>query len=376
MTPLTDTSQGMRGSVVVYPGQAREAQHERVIHHAIAKRLARLQGLRFSGEYDPRANYTGRLYFIPVETVVGVEKARQLGMQGERDLFGGVVPQPFMATKSITHPLVGSQAHAPQGWSTDFSRRVGDAVLAGFSVFAREDAHQAGVRLLEHGPVRLKAVRANAGRGQSVVTDTRELLRAVEALNKEEVATYGLVLEEHLEDITTYSVGQVRVGERVASYYGLQHLTEDNNGAKVYGGTDLVIVNGGFDALLTLDLSAEIRLAITQAQTYDAAATDCFPGFFASRRNYDVACGRDARGCRRSGVLEQSWRIGGASSAEIVALDALQTAQAPPVIRAASLEIYGTQPELPPHATLLFSGVDADIGPITKCVTVEPYDHA
>lgn len=44
----------------------------------------------------------------------------------------------------------------------------------------------------------------------------------------------------------------------------------------------------------------------------DAAALDCFPGFFASRRNYHIGQGRDAKGRFKSGVLEQSWRIGGA----------------------------------------------------------------
>ena len=44
--------------------------------------------------------------------------------------------------------------------------------------------------------------------------------------------------------------------------------------------------------------------------------------FFASRRNYDVVAGLDARGQRRCGVLEQSWRVGGASPAELVALAA------------------------------------------------------
>ena len=47
----------------------------------------------------------------------------------------------------------------------------------------------------------------------------------------------------------------------------------------------------------------------------DAAATECFPGLVASRRNYDVAQGTNARGKRCSGVLEQSWRLGGATGA-------------------------------------------------------------
>lgn len=370
-----DRPQGVRGGVVIYSDREHNAEHERATHGELARRLARLQGLEYWGEYDPSADYAGRVYVIPIDTITGIEEAHRLGIRSERDLFGGVVPEPFIATKSITHPLVDAGARAPRGWSAEFGQRVSDAVLAGFTVFTLEDARQAGAKLLERGPLRTKPVRATAGRGQAVVADPGELEGVLETLDGREVATYGLVLEEHIRDVTTHSIGQVRVGELVMSYYGIQHLTEDNSGAEVYGGTDLIIARGDYDALLTLDLSDEVRTAVTQAQIYDAAATACFPGFFASRRNYDVVHGRDARGSRRSGVLEQSWRIGGASSAEVFALEALQSAAAPQVVRASSLEIYGTRQAPPARATVLFSGEDADVGPITKCVTVDSHGH-
>src|SRR3712207_8788490 len=41
----------------------------------------------------------GRVYFVPSCTLIGLEQARQLGITGEDDLFGGVVPYPFVATK-------------------------------------------------------------------------------------------------------------------------------------------------------------------------------------------------------------------------------------------------------------------------------------
>lgn len=45
-----------------------------------------------------------------------------------------------------------------------------------------------------------------------------------------------MVLEEQLEKVTTYSVGQVRVANIVSSYWGTQRLTRNNHGAEVYGG--------------------------------------------------------------------------------------------------------------------------------------------
>ena len=101
----------------------------------------------------------------------------------------------------------------------------------------------------------------------------------------------------------------------------------------------------------------QARLAVEQARVYDAAATGCFAGMFASRRNYDVARGVDAEGRRRSGVLEQSWRIGGASGAEVAALEAFRAEPGLRVVRAATVELYG--PDVPPppaHATCLVPG--------------------
>lgn len=372
---LTETSQGSRGSVVLYPGRTRVAEHERVTYLELGRRLARLQGLEFLGEFDSSAEYRGRLYFLPVDTLIGLEHVHQLGIESERDLFGGVVPQPFIATKAITHPLVRPDARSIQGWSAEFCKQVSEAVLVGNTVFSLEDALHGGRKLLERGPVRIKLVRANAGRGQSVIADPGELARVLDTLDEMEVTNHGLVLEEQLEEVITHSIGQVRVDGRVATYYGTQHLTHDNAGDAVYGGTELVVVRGDFSALLALDLPEEIQLAAVQAQVYDTAATECFPGFIASRRNYDVAWGIDAEGRRRSGVLEQSWRVGGASSAEIVALEAFQEEPVLQVVRASSLEIYGEQQSPPPRATILFSGEDPEAGSITKCVLVEPYDH-
>jgi hypothetical protein len=130
-------------------------------------------------------------------------------------------------------------------------------------------------------------------------------------------------------------------------------------------------VRGDFDALLRLDLTAEARLAIAQARAYDAAAIEHFSGFFASRRNYDVAQGLNAQGTWRSGVLEQSWRIGGASSAEIAALEAFRADPALRIVRASCKEVYGDSVTPPARADVYFQGVDQTVGPITKFALLE-----
>ena len=187
-----------------------------------------------------------------------------------------------------------------------------------------------------------------------------------------ELARHGLVLEEDLAEVTTYSVGQVRAAGLVASYWGTQRLTPDNRGAAVYGGSDLVVARGGFDALLGSPTPEAARLAVAQARAYDAAAAACFPGLVVSRRNYDVAQGLDAAGRPRSGVLEQSWRVGGASGAEIAALEAFRPDPALRVVRASTREVYGDSAAPPPHAAVYYRGTDEQVGPLAKYALVEP----
>ncbi|MBE7372960.1 DUF3182 family protein [Pseudomonas lopnurensis] len=370
-----DAPQGPRRAVMIYANRANEPQHERCVHVALAERLAALLGLDYGGEYDPTRRHEAQPYLVPSGTVVGVREAHALGLMDEGDLFGGVVPQAFVETKAITHPLVRPDAMAPVGWSRDFSAQVKGSVLGGYSVFGLEDARAAGRRLLHEGPLRIKPVRATGGRGQQRVDDIAALDQALLALDEQELAEYGLVMEVHLERVTTFSVGQVRVAGRQASYYGTQRLTRDNAGDEVYGGSDLVVVEGDFDALLTMDLPETTRLAVSQAQVYDRAASTCYRQFFASRRNYDIAQGIDGRGQPRSGVLEQSWRIGGASSAEIAALEMFEQGAARRV-RASSLELYGEQQRPPDGACVLYRDEDAEVGFITKCVMVEEYGDA
>lgn len=372
----TDTGNNPRGAVVTLANRASEPTHERVVHEALGKRLAEVLGMDFLGEFDSGADYGRPLYFVPSGTIVGIERARELGLSDEADLFGGVVAQPFVETKSITHPLVRPDAHAPLGWSREFGQQVHDSVLPGYTAFSLDNAREAGRRLLHEGPLRVKSVRATAGRGQLRVDSVHALDQALEALDTQEIADFGLVLEANLDKVATFSVGQVRVAGTLLSYYGTQRLTHDNTGETVYGGSDLVLVEGDFDQLLRLKLDDCTRLAVKQARVYDAAASACFRHFFASRRNYDIAQGIDGRGRVCSGVLEQSWRIGGASSAEIFALAALREGGCGPVIRASSLELYGEGQAQPAGAQLLYQGHDESVGYIGKYVTVEDYGDA
>ena len=366
------------GSVVVWSAdpQAYSSDHERATRKNFAERLAALKQFRFAGEYDAsRAHENTPLYFVPSDTVSSTQLARSLGISTLHDLFGGVVPYPFVATKAITHPLAGRAAACPEGWAPAFAAAVSDAVLEGYSAFSLEDARWAGRQLLEKGPVRVKPVCATGGRGQTMVTDAEALDACLAAMDEREIAANGVVIEENLENPDTYSVGQVIVDELVVSYYGRQRMTRDNAGQSVYGGSDLTLARGNFDALLARTAPPPaLGLAIEQARRYHQAVIDCFPGFFASRVNYDVAQGAGAGGQRRSGVLEQSWRVGGATGAEMVAIESFWRDPALDRMRVSCYEAYGEAAPIPADAQVHYRGIDSQTGHLTKYALHKPYD--
>lgn len=84
--------------------------------------------------------------------------------------------------------------------------------------------------------------------------------------------------------------------------------------------------------------------------------------------------GRDRDGRRRSGVLEQSWRIGGASPAEIAALRAFADDPSLDVVHASSHEAHGPC-TVPAGADVHYHGVDPEWGRMTKYSTVARHGH-
>jgi hypothetical protein len=369
-------ARGARGVVVTYACAGRDPRsHESVTRDGVARRLASLLEVDFAGEYDPAARYPGRPFFVPSDTIVGCALAARLGIRAADDLFGAVVPHAFAATKTITHAVADAQARVPDGWSHGFSDAVRGCVLNGVAAFDRRDAARGAQPLLARGEVRVKRALGIGGSGQFVVRDLRELEAVLADLDDDELARYGVVVEENLCEVRTYSVGRIEVAGIVGTYCGTQCLTRSNHGVEVYGGSDLRFARGDFDALLALDLDPAERVAIDHARRYDAAAHAHFDGFLASRRNYDVAEGLDTSGTRRTGVLEQSWRIGGASGAEVAALEAFAADPALSVLRARCVELYGDGHAAPDGATVYYHDVDARVGMLTKYTIVERHAH-
>lgn len=358
---------GTTGMVAAYPRRAGASEHEIASQEALALRLAALLGLRFEPGFRP-SRHRGKPppYYVPDRSITSLARAAKLGITHAADLYGGVTPHAFVASKAITHGVLDAQAKAPEGWVRSLADDLREVVLRGYSAFTLEDALRAGERLLRHGPLRIKPADATAGRGQIVATTLDELRKGLALQHPASVRRLGLVLEEDLAQISTYSVGWARVGKLETSYVGTQRLTPDNDGIPVYGGSTLCFARGGFDQLRALDLSTEERQAVDLACRYDTAVSTAYPDFFASRRNYDVAIGRTAKGEARAGVLEQSWRAGGASIAELAALQAFMLSPTLKTVRANTRERYGGDEPAPTPQRYVYRGEDSAVGMITK----------
>ena len=342
--------------------------HEKVTLSIVAESIARVNDWCYAGVYDPAERSGGGLFFVPDDTLM-FDEARALGIHSSHQLYGAVAPYPFVKTKAITHGLVSSHAARPYGWSSIFAESVRNAVLPGYTVFSSDDARMAAMRLLPLGPIRVKEPLEDGGYGQTAVAGIAELDAFLEKLSLEEIECHGLVLETNLRRVTTRSVGQTMIGDRMITYHGTQRAVTNNHGLTVYGGSDLICVRGGWTELEKLPMDEETRLAVSQARTYDRNS-DRYPGFLASRRNYDIGQGVDGRGRWRSGVFEASWRSGGASTAELAALMAFAEDPALQVVEATSVKQFGRRTTIPRGAVIHFHDDDPEDGPLLRYTVV------
>jgi Protein of unknown function (DUF3182) len=357
-------------TVVVYFSQlgAPMYTHERIALSEVAESIARIKGCRFAGVCAATEHLARNPFFVPDDTLM-LDEARALGIHSPHQLYGAVAPYSFVKTKAITYRLVSGHAARPHGWSSAFADEVRRAVLPGYTAFSRDDARTAARRLLPLGPIRVKDPLGDGGHGQTVAAGLAEVDALLETFSPVKIASHGLVLETNLRQVTTRSVGQTIIGDRMIAYHGAQRSITNNHGLSVYGGSHLVCVRGGWAELQNLPMDADARLAVNQARAYDHAAR-LYSGFLASRRNYDVGQGIDQRGQWRSGVFEASWRSGGASTAEVAALMAFEDDPTLQVVEATSVKQFGQLRKPPPGALVHFQGDDPDEGPLVRYTVV------
>jgi len=362
--PSFTNARALAGIALYSPSEQRGGnRHDQESREVLVARLAALLRIPLFPQVMTTDDVGPDILLVPKETLVdGAGPASPLSAT---TLLGGRVPHPFVATKAITHGLINRDAACPEGWSNAMAERLGDAALNGYTAFTASDAIEAGLRLLETGPARVKDVNGKASLGQTVVHTASELRAVIADQDPDTLARFGIVVEENMSEVETYSVGSLLVAGLEISYVGDQQETVDHKGRTVYGGTRLRCVRGGLDRLTHLGLEPEAVEAIRCAAVFDDAAQRAYPSMVLTRRNYDVLAGRDAQDRRRVGVLEQSWRVGGATGAEVAALEAFAYGPELASVHTATVEVYG-EAAIPEHAVTYFSGVDPVVGSMTK----------
>ena len=348
--------------------QSSDSRHNVASVEAIAERLAKLTGIRL-GSTVQHFDDAVRTFFVPTFSLI-----RHSHPELDADQFwGGCVDQEFMTTKLATHPAWTEEDALPTGWMPQFAKDLEGAALSGYSVFSHDHAAQAGAFLLDKRKIRLKDPYASGGKKQSVFQNNHELDLFLQTLSESDIAR-GMVIEEDIENSSTYSVGQVSLAGLTMSYLGRQYTASDLNGETVYAGSRLYVARGGWDALrIRLRMPVAHRI-IDGAQRYDTAAEQHF-GLVASRKNYDVLVGPVTEDGFCCGVLEQSWRVGGASPAEILALEAMTADSSVSALKVVARETYGAEPRFAADDFVVYAGED-DIGqPLHKYARIEKLYH-
>ncbi len=331
-------------------GLGHASAHEEATMRFAALRIATLLGVRCDPAAAGAPHRGGGHFWLPQATLQA-DEAAALGIHEESQLWGGVVPFPFVATKLVSHPLWQRDSVAPFGWRQ--VRGIEDCTLPGYSVFSRQDAEEAALHLLQAGDVRIKCPFARGGHGQSVVRSERDLAQWLDSPGCGPIHD-GLVVERHLVRSITYSVGSSTLPGHQIAYHGEQRNVFDRSGDEVYGGSVLTVRRGGFPALCTDLPDGEVAAAVRAAIRYDRVVRRTY-GVLASRCNYDVIAGVDSQGRHHLGVLEQSWRFGGASMAEVLAMEAFAANPALSWAIAETVESYGDAPD-PPGAAVYWQG--------------------
>ncbi len=363
LAPQSSRSRPTR--VIAVPGTtAARPGHERATLGWIAAQVARILELPFDGFADALPSPQDDAFLVPQETLDAGAAARW-GVVEASDLLGGVVPAAFVATKLITHGLVAADAAAPAGWNAALGAQLQAVTVPGFSVFAGGDLLRAAATLLASArAVRIKLADGIGGGGQFVVCDLDACRHRLGLLTPADLDA-GVVVEADVAQPATYSVGTLRLGGRSIAYVGTQGLGRDRLGRPVYGGSTLSVVRGGLPELLEVVHQPRLRRTVDMAIAYDRCAQAAYPQLVCSRRNYDVLWGRDAQGRPQGGVLEQSWRVGGATPAELAAFDLLDREPGITRVLASTVERHGPV-QVPAQAEVYCVLDDPRCGLITK----------
>lgn len=366
------SSTSPRPVAVLANSSSSTASHDVQSLVSLAQRIAALLDVPFAGLQPAGAGHGH--YWVPQSTLLQSE-AETLGIASADDFFGGLVPFAFMKGKTVVHSRRPGAASAPAGWCDDLGERITTCTLPGYSAFSRDDADAAARDLLAHGPVRFKPGDGIGGARQVVVPDEEALHAPLRDHPFSDWLEHGVVIERNLVEVRTHSVGTARIGGIEIAYHGWQRGIR-HRGHEVYAGSDLHVIRGSLADLRTVKMKDVEQNVIGHACEFDRAVSTCYPALCASRRNYDIAVGTGHDGVALAGVLDQSWRIGGATPAELAAMEYFRSRPDVTAIAASCFESYEAV-DVPADAVVHYmAAAQSPVeGPLLKFSLIRPDGH-
>jgi Protein of unknown function (DUF3182) len=294
-------------------------------------------------------------YFVPINTLSKRFAVAQ-SIRTPDDLYGGVVQHPLHGHKGALHKLVPG-GHAPAPYSRRFAQMVAPAVLPGFTAFSPEDAVRAFAELGGQGHVvRHKDPRRTNCRGQTIVESPCHAKLLAEQLG-ESLAHHGSVLEVNLHNPETFNVGLLHFDGKPYSFIGDQRTAKDSTDAEMYAGTTLRMVRGDLGKLAQAPgLDETKKRGIIQAKIVSEAYSNL--GVMSSRMVLDVIQGTSGdSNVGLSGVADPALRPGGASPAELLAIEKLRADSSISEVSTRVDVYFGVPPKsLIGHKSLFFVG--------------------
>ena len=291
----------------------------------VGKHLAEIQGTVFSGEYTDTPKASTDKFYVPAKTLP-ISIAENLGIVTSEDLYGGVVEHAIFATKSVLHPTLYSNSPAPGIYPRNFASVLTERnlVLPGYTTFdsSQQEAFQIFNLLREQGfVVRLKEPDQSDGDGQAVISDTQYLRNLLDRYPGEVIFQKGLILETNVQNGKTVSIGQTSITGKDYTHIAFQKDIRQN-GRTIYGGATMMIFKGNLENLIqNYAFDPDVTIALKQSYQIHQAYGELDPKL--SRASYDVLQGFDSKGNFLSGVTDQTFRLGGSSPAEVLAIEYL-----------------------------------------------------
>jgi len=265
----------------------------------VARRIASHLGIEF--DHRPADGVDRHAFFVPSKTLPK-KAAHALGITTVHDFYGGAVEDLLHVSKSALHSRIRKDSNQPLAYSEKFAAQVADVVLPGFTFFGVDEGFD-----------------ESDGAGQDLVTSIGHLRSLLGSLDPYFVSQNGMVLEVNLEDARTTSAGIFYLGGELYSQLARQKDIK-MNGRTLYGGAVMRICRGGFDSLSRCSRGDNHSgLVIEQAGIIHERMGLFDP--LVSRASYDVLQGITSQGEFLSGVTDITYRLGGSSPAEVLALD-------------------------------------------------------